>query len=174
MYEAFTKALSCLCRYGDETVIRATPEELSLAVVGVNQTSYCRFTFLRNFFERGYHVGPKPKPSNSRPSGAGWRRTEPRQEEEENDNDGIEEVNTFVAQIAGKVSILPFRFFFLFFLVYLPDKIKRLDPFIRTSRDGNRERGYKMSNRVSRRCRNIITNFRRRFCRDSTDNEIAL
>jgi hypothetical protein len=67
LYEAFTKVLSCLCRYGDETVIRATPEELSLAVVGVNQTSYCRFTFLRNFFERGYRVSSK----SSR--GLGWR-----------------------------------------------------------------------------------------------------
>ncbi|KAG9053368.1 hypothetical protein FS842_008281 [Serendipita sp. 407] len=90
----FTRALACLCRYGDEITIHASPGWFSLSVVGVNRTSFCRFKFLRTFFERGYRIG---QPSASR------RRDQSGSNSRENEDElDVEELSQITGVILGK------------------------------------------------------------------------
>lgn len=53
---AFTKALICLSKYGDELSIYATPDTLSLSATNSSKSAYCRFKYERQFFSK-YKVG---------------------------------------------------------------------------------------------------------------------
>ncbi|KAI0046554.1 hypothetical protein FA95DRAFT_1583033 [Auriscalpium vulgare] len=58
----FTRALTCLSKYGDDLSIHATPDTLSLSTTNSSLSAYCRFRYGRQFFAR-YHVGeggPRP------------------------------------------------------------------------------------------------------------------
>ncbi|KAG7446334.1 uncharacterized protein BT62DRAFT_968065 [Guyanagaster necrorhizus] len=52
----FTKALTCISRYGDELTLNATPECLSLSATNSSKSAYCRFKYERQFFQK-YKVG---------------------------------------------------------------------------------------------------------------------
>ncbi|CAA7261786.1 unnamed protein product [Cyclocybe aegerita] len=54
--KAFTKALSCLSRYGEELSIYATPESLSFSTTNSSKSAYCRFKYEKQFFSR-YRLG---------------------------------------------------------------------------------------------------------------------
>ncbi|KAJ7647375.1 Rad9-domain-containing protein [Roridomyces roridus] len=54
----FTKALTCLSRYGEDLAIYATPESLSLSTTNSSKSAYCRFKYARQFFSK-YSVGTK-------------------------------------------------------------------------------------------------------------------
>ncbi|KAF5389375.1 hypothetical protein D9757_004265 [Collybiopsis confluens] len=56
----FTRALSCLSRYGEELSIYATAETLSLFCTNSSKSAYCRFKFNSDFFSR-YRVGDPAK-----------------------------------------------------------------------------------------------------------------
>jgi hypothetical protein len=49
---AFTKALICLSKYGDELSIYATPERLSLSATNSSKSAYCRIKYEKDFFTR--------------------------------------------------------------------------------------------------------------------------
>ncbi|KAJ7096368.1 Rad9-domain-containing protein [Mycena epipterygia] len=53
---AFTRALACLSRYGEDLSIYATPESLSLSTTNSSKSAYCRFKYGRQFFSK-YSVG---------------------------------------------------------------------------------------------------------------------
>ncbi|KAG8830667.1 hypothetical protein FRC17_004501 [Serendipita sp. 399] len=68
---------------------------MSMSVVGVNKTSFCRFKFLRTFFERGYRVG--------QPAATGRQRGETRSNNREDENESdVEEISQVVGVIQGK------------------------------------------------------------------------
>ncbi|KAG0707339.1 Rad9-domain-containing protein [Suillus ampliporus] len=48
----FIRALTCLSRYGDDVVIYADPEHLSLSATNSSLSAYCRFKYGRRFFSR--------------------------------------------------------------------------------------------------------------------------
>ncbi|KAL4078438.1 Rad9-domain-containing protein [Scleroderma yunnanense] len=52
----FTRALTCLSRYGDDLVIHADAEYLSLSTTNSSLSAYCRFKYSTRFFSR-YRVG---------------------------------------------------------------------------------------------------------------------
>ncbi|KAI6046230.1 Rad9-domain-containing protein [Pisolithus marmoratus] len=52
----FARALSCLSRYGDDLVIHADAEYLSLSTTNSSLSAYCRFKYSKRFFSR-YRVG---------------------------------------------------------------------------------------------------------------------
>ncbi|KAH7888735.1 Rad9-domain-containing protein [Phlebopus sp. FC_14] len=52
----FIKALVCLSRYGDDLVIHADKDHLSLSATNSSLSAYCRFRYGRRFFSR-YRVG---------------------------------------------------------------------------------------------------------------------
>ncbi|KAK0225862.1 Rad9-domain-containing protein [Armillaria fumosa] len=52
----FTKALTCISRYGDELTLNATPECISLSATNSSKSAYCRFKYDRQFFQK-YKVG---------------------------------------------------------------------------------------------------------------------
>ncbi|KAF8972991.1 Rad9-domain-containing protein [Flammula alnicola] len=54
--KVFTKALTCLSKYGDELSIYATPEFLSLSATNSSKSAYCRFKYDRHFFSK-YRLG---------------------------------------------------------------------------------------------------------------------
>ncbi|KAJ3512262.1 hypothetical protein NLJ89_g3623 [Agrocybe chaxingu] len=54
--KAFTKALTCLSRYGEELSIYATPEFLSFSATNSSKSAYCRFKYEKQFFSR-YRLG---------------------------------------------------------------------------------------------------------------------
>lgn len=49
---AFIRALTCLSRYGDDVVISANPEHLSLSGTNSSLSAYCCFKYGRRFFSR--------------------------------------------------------------------------------------------------------------------------
>ncbi|GLB37678.1 putative rad9 [Lyophyllum shimeji] len=51
----FTKALTCLSKYGDELSIYATPDSLSLSATNSSKSAYCRFKYEKIFFSK-YNV----------------------------------------------------------------------------------------------------------------------
>lgn len=53
---AFTKALTCLSKYGDELFISATQDYLSLSATNSSKSAYCRVKYATPFFSR-YSVG---------------------------------------------------------------------------------------------------------------------
>lgn len=53
---AFTKAITCLSKYGDELSIYATSESLSLSATNSSKSAYCRFKYDSPFFSK-YRVG---------------------------------------------------------------------------------------------------------------------
>ncbi|KAF5351682.1 hypothetical protein D9756_007695 [Leucocoprinus leucothites] len=55
----FTRAISCLARYGDELTICAYPDYFSLSATNSAKSAYCRFKYEKEFFSR-YRVG-KPR-----------------------------------------------------------------------------------------------------------------
>ncbi|KAH0588858.1 hypothetical protein H2248_004650 [Termitomyces sp. 'cryptogamus'] len=48
----FTKALTCLSKYGDELSMYATPDSLSLSGTNSSKSAYCRFKYEKSFFSR--------------------------------------------------------------------------------------------------------------------------
>ncbi|KIJ61309.1 hypothetical protein HYDPIDRAFT_42715 [Hydnomerulius pinastri MD-312] len=52
----FVRALTCLSRYGDDLVIHADSEHLTLSVTSSSLSAYCRFRYGRMFFSR-WRVG---------------------------------------------------------------------------------------------------------------------
>ncbi|KAK0461319.1 Rad9-domain-containing protein [Desarmillaria tabescens] len=52
----FTKALTCISRYGDELTLNATPECLSLSATNSSKSAYCRFKYESQFFQK-YKIG---------------------------------------------------------------------------------------------------------------------
>ncbi|KDQ61407.1 hypothetical protein JAAARDRAFT_102468, partial [Jaapia argillacea MUCL 33604] len=52
----FTRALTCLSKYGDDLSIYATPETFSLSATNSSKSAYCRFKYNYNFFTK-YNVG---------------------------------------------------------------------------------------------------------------------
>ncbi|KAJ7262222.1 Rad9-domain-containing protein [Mycena haematopus] len=52
----FTRALTCLSRYGEDLAIVATPESISLSTTNSSKSAYCRFKYGRQFFSK-YSVG---------------------------------------------------------------------------------------------------------------------
>src|SRR5882762_4117195 len=55
---AFTRALTCLSKYGDDLSIYATPDVLSFSATNSSLSAYCRFRYGRQFFVK-YCVGDK-------------------------------------------------------------------------------------------------------------------
>jgi len=53
---AFTKALTCLSKYGDELAIYATEGTLSLSATNSSKSAYCRFKYEKQFFSK-YKIG---------------------------------------------------------------------------------------------------------------------
>ena len=53
---AFTRALTCLSKYGDDLSIYATPEFLAISATNSSMSAYCRFKYSKQFFAR-FHVG---------------------------------------------------------------------------------------------------------------------
>ncbi|TFY53994.1 hypothetical protein EVG20_g9883, partial [Dentipellis fragilis] len=54
----FTRALTCLSKYGDDLTIYATPDALSLSATNTSLSAYSRFRYSRAFFVK-YSVGEK-------------------------------------------------------------------------------------------------------------------
>ncbi|KAF9010669.1 Rad9-domain-containing protein [Cyathus striatus] len=54
--KSFTKALTCLSKYGDELTVHATPDFFSLSATNSSKSAYCRFKYDKQFFSR-YRVG---------------------------------------------------------------------------------------------------------------------
>ncbi|KAF8210184.1 Rad9-domain-containing protein, partial [Mycena galopus ATCC 62051] len=52
----FTRALTCLSRYGEDLAVYATPESISLSTTNSSKSAYCRFKYGRQFFSK-YSVG---------------------------------------------------------------------------------------------------------------------
>ncbi|KAH6914390.1 Rad9-domain-containing protein [Coprinopsis sp. MPI-PUGE-AT-0042] len=48
----FTRALTCLSKYGEEMTIYATPNAFSLSTVNSAKSAYCRFKFSSDFFSK--------------------------------------------------------------------------------------------------------------------------
>jgi cell cycle checkpoint control protein RAD9A len=49
---AFVRALTCLSRYGDEILIHATAQTMSVSATSQSMSAYCRFMWDRQFFVR--------------------------------------------------------------------------------------------------------------------------
>ncbi|KLO17135.1 hypothetical protein SCHPADRAFT_994599 [Schizopora paradoxa] len=64
----FTKALTCLSKYGENITIRASQDSLSLSSLNSSHSAYCNFKYNRDFFQR-YSLSksndPGPSASNS-------------------------------------------------------------------------------------------------------------
>ncbi|KAF7782179.1 hypothetical protein Agabi119p4_1555 [Agaricus bisporus var. burnettii] len=54
--KSFTRALTCLSRYGDELTICAHPHSLSISATNSAKSAYCRFKYDKEFFSR-YTLG---------------------------------------------------------------------------------------------------------------------
>jgi hypothetical protein len=52
----FTKALTCLSKYGDELAIYATPQNLTFSATNSSKSAYSRFKYENKFFSR-YRLG---------------------------------------------------------------------------------------------------------------------
>ncbi|KIM25072.1 hypothetical protein M408DRAFT_26477 [Serendipita vermifera MAFF 305830] len=96
----FSRALACLCRYGDEVTIHPTGEWLSLSVQGVGNTSFCRFKFLRTFFDRGYRVGTQTASAEQDPVDDATNLEE---------EDDVQEVEQVYGIVAGKLVLAVLR-----------------------------------------------------------------
>ncbi|KAG5647049.1 hypothetical protein DXG03_001419 [Asterophora parasitica] len=59
MQAAFTKALTCLSKYGDELSIYATSDSLALSATNSSKSAYCRFKYERLFFSK-YSIAATP------------------------------------------------------------------------------------------------------------------
>jgi len=82
---AFTKALTCLQKYGDELSVYATPEFLSFSATNSSKSAYCRFKYEKRFFSR-YRLGGG-------------------QAVKDDGDDEVEEVQNVTGQIMTKVSV---------------------------------------------------------------------
>lgn len=49
---AFTKALTCIARYGDELTLHATSQDLALSATNSSKSAYARFKYDRTFFQK--------------------------------------------------------------------------------------------------------------------------
>ncbi|KXN90855.1 Cell cycle checkpoint control protein RAD9A [Leucoagaricus sp. SymC.cos] len=89
---AFTRAINCLAKYGDELTICAYPDCFSLSSTNSAKSAYCRFKYEKEFFSR-YRVG------------------KPRRREELNEMDESEDVQLAKGQLLAKnlLSILKHR-----------------------------------------------------------------
>lgn len=81
---AFTRAISCLARYGDELTICAYPDYFSFSATNSAKSAFCRFKYEKEFFSR-YKVG------------------RPRRRDEMDEEGDIEEVQVVKAQMLAKV-----------------------------------------------------------------------
>ena len=52
---AFTKALFCLSKYGDDLTLHASADVLALSTTNSSKSAYCRFRLAKSFFSR-YHL----------------------------------------------------------------------------------------------------------------------
>ena len=57
---AFTRALACLSRYGDDLVINANPDSVLIQSVNSAKSAYCSFEYKPEFFSR-YSFGSKSR-----------------------------------------------------------------------------------------------------------------
>ncbi|KAJ7725867.1 Rad9-domain-containing protein [Mycena maculata] len=64
----FTRALTCLSRYGEDLAIYATPETISLSTTNSSKSAYCRFKYSRQFFSK-YSVGSPDACTNEEEGG---------------------------------------------------------------------------------------------------------
>ncbi|KAF9051091.1 hypothetical protein BDZ89DRAFT_524459 [Hymenopellis radicata] len=48
----FTKALTCIARYGDELTLHATSQDLALSATNSSKSAYARFKYDRTFFQK--------------------------------------------------------------------------------------------------------------------------
>jgi cell cycle checkpoint control protein RAD9A len=55
IFSAFTKALFCLSKYGDDLTLHATADVLALSTTNSSKSAYCRFRLAKTFFSR-YHL----------------------------------------------------------------------------------------------------------------------
>ncbi|KAJ7593908.1 Rad9-domain-containing protein [Mycena floridula] len=53
---SFTRALTCISKYGDEMCIYATSEDISFSATNSSKSAYCRFRYDRQFFTK-YSLG---------------------------------------------------------------------------------------------------------------------
>ncbi|TFK44246.1 Rad9-domain-containing protein [Crucibulum laeve] len=60
----FTKALTCLSKYGDELTIYATLDTLSLSATNSSKSAYCRFKYENQFFSK-YRLRPGQQSGDS-------------------------------------------------------------------------------------------------------------
>ncbi|KAF9447953.1 hypothetical protein P691DRAFT_760339 [Macrolepiota fuliginosa MF-IS2] len=90
--KSFTKALTCLARYGDELTICAYPDSLSLSATNSAKSAFCRFKYEKEFFSR-YNIG------------------KPRRNISDGEGEGLEETQTIKGQLLAKnlLSILKHR-----------------------------------------------------------------
>lgn len=68
--QAFIRALTCLSRYGDDLVLHADAQHVTLSATNSSLSAYCRFRYGRMYFSR-YRVGGGVNgagPSNGSPS----------------------------------------------------------------------------------------------------------
>lgn len=89
----FTKALTCLSKYGDELAIYATPENLTFSATNNSKSAYSRFKYEKKFFSR-YRLGDNK--SHQRDFG-----------------DDVEDVQNVTGQLLTKVPFDPFLARFL-------------------------------------------------------------
>ncbi|KAI0031448.1 Rad9/Ddc1, partial [Vararia minispora EC-137] len=61
----FTRALTCLTKYGDDLTIYATPDSLSFSTTNSSMSAYCRFRYDKLFFSR-YLTGGNKKSQRGR------------------------------------------------------------------------------------------------------------
>lgn len=57
LLKAFTKALACVAKYGDEMLIHSKVDSLVLTSMNQAKSAFCSFTFNRAFFQK-YAVQP--------------------------------------------------------------------------------------------------------------------
>ena len=55
IFVAFTKALLCLSKYGDELTLHASADDFALSATNSSKSAYCRFRLAKTFFSR-YHL----------------------------------------------------------------------------------------------------------------------
>ncbi|EJD07267.1 uncharacterized protein FOMMEDRAFT_164289 [Fomitiporia mediterranea MF3/22] len=63
----FTRAITCISKYGDEMIIHAGQDGLVLSALNLPKTAYCSFTYRKNFFLR-YVVSVSGQSNNAGPS----------------------------------------------------------------------------------------------------------
>ncbi|KAH8108884.1 Rad9-domain-containing protein [Phellopilus nigrolimitatus] len=61
----FTRALTCIAKYGDEMILHAGPDTLVLTSMNQPKTAFCSFTYGRTFFQRYALAQPQTQTKGS-------------------------------------------------------------------------------------------------------------